>query len=448
MNENFFNNLKNVINNSNNDTINNLILNMSSYQKNIFNHFKDDFNYLSNYSLNDLVFDFDQKFVETILGIELDLYIDSCNNIQSFNKRNGSTKNINITMCDRILNFNRPRASKESDFDSILIPKRTKVLDDLSDNVILLYSKNNSVNDIKDILSSMFHLNISTALISNMTQKISEQVMQWRNKDLKPYYFALNIDCTYITIRDDSHLGSHKIPVYVAIGTSLDGHKEIVGIYLGNEDENKNIIDNLSNKDVAESTTFWLTVFNDLKDRGIKKILYIVSDGMTGIESAIKDEFPTSFYQRCIVHIDRNLKKYTNIKNVKEVMNDFKSIYSAPNKDLALSNYEFFKDKYKDQKTLLKHADNYMNYIFPLFNLPINIRKYIYTNNIVESANSKIKRGFYGRGALPNVDSALNIIFVNLKDLETKWAKTKVSNWSNIYNELIKVHYDDIKEFL
>lgn len=448
MNEKFFESLQSIIINSNNKTINHLINDMSSYQKEIFQHWKEDFSSFTSYSLNDLVFDFDEKFVETILGIELDLYIDSCNKNQCINKRNGSTKNISLTMRDHILNFNRPRARKEVDFDSILIPKRTKVLDDLSDNIILLYSKNNSVNDIKDILSSMFRLDISTALISNITQKLSEEVMAWRNRELKPCYFTLNVDCTYISIRDDKHLVSHKIPVYVAIGTTLDGHKEIVGIYLGNEDENKNIIDEYANQDVAESTSFWVTVFNDLKDRGVKKILYIISDGMTGIESAIKEEFPTSFYQRCIVHIDRNLRKYTTNKNASDVMKDFKAIYSASNKDIALINYDYFKDKYKEQKTLLKHADDYMKYILPLFNLPVNIRKYIYTNNIVESANSKIKRGFYGRGALPNIDSALNILFVNLKDLENKWSKSKVTNWTNIYNELMQVHYEDIKEYL
>lgn len=129
-------------------------------------------------------------------------------------------------------------------------------------------------------------------------------------------------------------------------------------------------------------------------------------------------------------------------------MANFKNIYSASSKDIALENAKYFLEKYSSEKTLLKHAREYFNYILPLFDLPVNIRKYIYTNNIVESANSKIKRGFYGRGALPNINSALNIIYVNLKDLEKKWQSKKVSNWANIYNEILMLHYDDIKEYI
>ena len=167
-----------------------------------------------------------------------------------------------------------------------------------------------------------------------------------------------------------------------------------------------------------------------------------------GIKNAIKLSYPTSFYQRCVVHIVRDLKTYTNKNNTKSIIADFKNIYSAPSLELAKDNYEYFLDKYKDNKTIIKHVKDYMDDMMPLFNLPINIRKYIYTNNIVESVNSKIKRGFYGRGALPNVNSALNIIFLNLDDLEKKWSKTKVPNWNNIYNELILVHKQDIEQYL
>ena len=294
----------------------------------------------------------------------------------------------------------------------------------------------------------MFDIDISTGKISSLLQDISYSVYEWRNKKLDKCYFTINIDCTYITIRDNKDIKSHKIPIYVVVGTKLSGNKEILGIYLGIEDENKNIIDNLHDKNVSESTTFWTTVFEDLKERGLEKVLYIISDGLTGIKNAIKLSYPTSFYQKCVVHIVRDLKTYTNKNNSKSIIADFKNIYSAPSLELANENYEYFLDKYKDNKTIIKHVNDYMDEIMPLFNLPINIRKYIYTNNIVESVNSKIKRGFYGRGALPNVNSALNIIFLNLDDLEKKWSKTKVPNWNNIYNELILVHKQDIEQYL
>lgn len=439
------NKLYNVLNHSENDIFNSLYDDMSSYQKNIFNRFKTDKEFLYNYSLNDLVFDFDTNFIQKLLALELELYLKENG---AFNKKNGTTKEINLKMGLRTIAFNRPRLRHEKNFDSVLIPKRTRVIDDLNDNIILLYSKNNSINDIKEILANMFNIDLSNAYISNIAQELSYNLMQWRNKQLKSVYFTVNIDCLYITVRDNKNLGSHKIPVYIAVGTTISGHKEIVGMYLGNEDENKNIIDSLSNQDISESTSFWRTVFNDLKDRGVKKILYVVSDGVSGIESAVKEEFPDTFYQRCVVHLVRNLKKYTTKSDCKEIIADFKKIYSAPNLQLAQINADEFLDKFKNKKTMIKHAKEYISYIMPLFNLPENIRKYIYTNNIVESVNSKVQRGFYGRGALPNCSSALNIIYVNLIDLEKKWSKSKVPNWNNIFNELSIVHNDIINTYL
>lgn len=434
-----------TINDVNNNDINKLYDNMSKFQKETFDKMKNNPDFFTNYSLNDILFDFDNYFVEYILNIELDLYLKNNNDD---NKKNGYTKNINIKMKDRVLNFNRPRLRKEKEFDSSLIPKRTRIMKDITNNIVLLYSKNNSLNDIKDILKGMFNLDLSTATISNLAQTISQDVLAWRNRELQPFYFTINIDCTYIDLRDNASLNSHKIPIYMAIGTSLTGNKEILGIYLGNEDENKSVIDSIHEIDIAESKTFWLNIFNDLKDRGLKKVLYVVSDGISGIQTAVESEFVGAKHQRCVVHLVRNLKQYTTKANCKEILADFKSIYSANNLELAEINYKDFLEKYKNNKTIIKHVTEYYSYIRPLFNEPEAIRKYIYTNNIIESANSVIKRGFYGRGALPNIDSAINIIYVNLLNLENKWQKTKVNNWDKIYHELYITHYDEIKDYL
>lgn len=445
MNNNFTIGLQKVL--SNNDTMDNLFNDMSTYQKNIFNNFKTDTAFLENYSLSDLIFDFDSVFVENLLSLELDYYLDYCKENNISNKRNGSTKNITIKTASRTININRPRLRYESNFNSEILPKRTRVLNDLTDNIILLYSKNNSVNDIQDIIKSMFNISVSTGFISNVTQTIQDQVLSWRTRSLDKCYFAMNIDCMYITIRDKKNLCSHNLPVYIAVGTKLDGHKEIIGMYLGNEDENKNIIDSLYETDISESKTFWLEIFNDLKDRGVEDILYIISDGVTGIKDAIKEEFPMAFYQRCVVHIVRNLRKRINKKDT-QIITDFKKIYTAIDKTTAKLHIDEFNEKYKDKKSLLKYTDTYIKEISPLFDLPINIRKYIYTNNIVESVNSKIQRAFYGRGALPNPESAINILYINLISLEKKWQKNKVNNWNNIFNEISIIHKDILKKYI
>lgn len=421
------------------------LMDMSKYQKNLFYELQNDSEKAKNYKLRDLIYDFDKDFVEKILELEIEEYLKENS---SDNRKNGYTKGITLTIGERIINFNRPRLRNEKNFDSEIIPKRKRFMDDISDDVITLYAKNNSVKDIEEIMKSMFGINISTAKISQICQSIADEVMRWRNRNISKCYFTLNIDCTYINIRDNRKLTGHKVPIYVAIGTRLDGHKEIAGIYLGNEDENKNVIDEMYNEDISESKTFWVTVFNDLKDRGLEKVLYVVSDGLAGIENAINKEFPTARYQRCVVHLVRNLKTYITKKEYKEVITDFKRIYTSATKKESEEMYNLFIEKYKNKKALVSHVKEYYVYIESLFDVPENIRKYIYTNNIVESTNSKIKRGFYGRGALPNVESAINIIYVNLKDLENKWEKTKVNNWNNIFNELSTVYQNEIREYL
>lgn len=421
------------------------LMDMSKYQRNLFYELQNDSEKAKNYKLRDLIYDFDKDFVEKILELEIEEYLKENS---SDNRKNGYTKGITLTIGERIINFNRPRLRNEKNFDSEIIPKRKRFMDDISDDVITLYAKNNSVKDIEEIMKSMFGINISTAKISQICQSIADEVMRWRNRNISKCYFTLNIDCTYINIRDNRKLTGHKVPIYVAIGTRLDGHKEIAGIYLGNEDENKNVIDEMYNEDISESKTFWVTVFNDLKDRGLEKVLYVVSDGLAGIENAINKEFPTARYQRCVVHLVRNLKTYITKKEYKEVITDFKRIYTSATKKESEEMYNLFIEKYKNKKALVSHVKEYYVYIESLFDVPENIRKYIYTNNIVESTNSKIKRGFYGRGALPNVESAINIIYVNLKDLENKWEKTKVNNWNNIFNELSTVYQNEIREYL
>ncbi len=421
------------------------LMDMSKYQRNLFYELQNDSEKAKNYKLRDLIYDFDKDFVEKILELEIEEYLKENS---SDNRKNGYTKGITLTIGERIINFNRPRLRNEKNFDSEIIPKRKRFMDDISDDVITLYAKNNSVKDIEEIMKSMFGINISTAKISQICQSIADEVMRWRNRNISKCYFTLNIDCTYINIRDNRKLTGHKVPIYVAIGTRLDGHKEIAGIYLGNEDENKNVIDEMYNEDISESKTFWVTVFNDLKDRGLEKVLYVVSDGLAGIENAINKEFPTARYQRCVVHLVRNLKTYITKKEYKEVITDFKRIYTSATKKESEEMYNLFIEKYKDKKALVSHVKEYYVYIESLFDVPESIRKYIYTNNIVESTNSKIKRGFYGRGSLPNVESAINIIYVNLKDLENKWEKTKVNNWNNIFNELSTVYQNEIREYL
>ena len=173
---NFILNILNVLNTSEREKFNDIYNNMSSFQKNIIDEMQVNHDKFYDYSLNDLLFDFDKNFIEYLLNLELEFYLKDTIKNGVINKKNGSTKDINIIMGNRELNFNRPRLRKEKEFDSILIPKRTRIINDLTDNIVLLYSKNNSVNDIKDILNAMFNIDISTATISKLANSININV--------------------------------------------------------------------------------------------------------------------------------------------------------------------------------------------------------------------------------------------------------------------------------
>ena len=198
---------------------------MSKYQRNKFYELESDPEKAKGYKLNDLIYDFDKDFVEKLLELEAEEYLKEN---EENNRKNGYTKGINIVIGDKEINFNRPRLRKEKEFDSEIIPKRKRFMDDISEYVITLFAKNNSVKDIEEIIKTMFGIKISTAKISKICGAINKEVIKWRNKDLSKCYFTLNIDCTYITIRDNKKLVGHKVPIYVALGTKLDGHKEIV----------------------------------------------------------------------------------------------------------------------------------------------------------------------------------------------------------------------------
>ena len=142
----------------------------------------------------------------------------------------------------------------------------------------------------------MFNIDVSNTKISELLQDITYKVYEWKNKELDKCYFTINIDCTYIIIRDNKDLNSHKVPIYIVVGTKITGNKEILVIYLGNEDENKNIINDLYKNDIAEATSFWTTIFEDLKERGIEEVFCVVSDGLIDIKTVVKNSFENVFY--------------------------------------------------------------------------------------------------------------------------------------------------------
>ena len=364
--------------------------------------------------------------MEAFLGYEKGTHEEK----EDENRRNGySSKGKKVKTKSGEFTVDMPR-DRKGKFDPIIVGKRQRVIEDLDEQVITMYSRGMTLEDIKETIKSVYKIELSNQTISTLTASVSETVEAWQNRELKECYPFIYVDCIYCYVKEN--LTSVKKAVYVMLGIDTEGKKEVLGIWI--------------NK--SESATFWNEIFEEVKTRGVKEIFFVSMDGLKGLEEAIEKIYPKTITQRCIVHIVRNLYSVLNKKEAGEIIKDFKKIYTSATKEMAEIEYKEFKEKYKENKLIMKFATKYIEEIIPLFDLPINIRKYIYTNNIVESVNLKVQRGFYGRGALPNADSALNIIYVNLLDLEKKWNKSKVSNWNNIFNEIQIVHKDVLEKYI
>ena len=234
-------------------------------------------------------------------------------------------------------------------------------------------------------------------------------------------YVFTYADCLYIPIKDD--ITTSKKAVYVIIGVDVNGYKEILGLWI----------------DDTESGSFWNNVFEDLKERGVEDILYMSSDGIAGFKGSLERVFPKAQSQRCVVHLVRNIYGLCPKKEAKEIIGNFKKIYKSSNIDEAKIQLEFFQKEYGEkQKRVVKKVEEFMVYLEPLFELPAEIRKCIYTTNAIESVNSALRKVTRGKGAFPSESSVYKVMFLRIRELSEKWKKP-MQNWETIRKQLISL---------
>lgn len=236
------------------------------------------------------------------------------------------------------------------------------------------------------------------------------------------------VDCLYAPVKKD--LISEKTAIYVMLGINKYGKKEVLGIWINQ----------------TESATFWTSVFEEIKDRGVKEILFVSMDGLTGLSEAIEKVFPQATTQRCIVHIVRNIYSILDKKKAKEIINDFKKIYTASNIDNAKLEYENFIEKYNSNTKLIKKVSSLIEHVFSIFEYPEEIRKIIYTTNPIESLNSCLRKVTRGKGSFISVEALLKVLYLRIKDLEKTWSKG-TRNWNNVQSQIIELYGDRILKF-
>lgn len=369
---------------------------------------------------SDLFSELQGKVLQTLLDAELDCHLGyekgTHDKKTTDNRRNGYCKEKKVKTKNGTIKVKTPR-DRDGSFEPIVIPKKQTMLDSFEDIAISLYAKGVSLRDMEKIFEDMYHVNFNKDQLSYLISKVNDEVRSWQNRELKPIYAFVYIDCLYVSIKDE--ITSEKKAVYVMIGVDTTGIKEVIGMWIGE----------------VESTTYWRNILEEIKSRGVEDILFISLDGLKGLPEAIEKVYPQTIVQRCIVHLTRNLYDICPKKKAKEIIGDFKKIYTASNKEEAEFEYESFIDKYKDEKSIVKKVTENMIHIYQIMEYPIEIRKMMYTTNTVESVNSAIRKVTRGKGSFPNNEAVYKIIYLRIRDLQEKWNKP-VKNWDKILLQL------------
>lgn len=342
------------------------------------------------------------------------------------NYRNGHSKKSLKTKYGEI-DVEIPR-DREGTFEPKLVPKRERILKGSEELILSLYAKGMSVADISTHLDDLYGYQLSEQTISNITEAIMDKAKEWQNRPLEAIYPIIFMDATVLKIRVDRVV--KNVAAYIMLGITLEGKKEILGIYLG---EN-------------ETSKYWLTLLNELKNRGVEDVLIFAIDGLNGFNQAIEAVYPKAEIQRCIVHQIRSSLKFVSWKDRKAVAKDLKTVYTAPTEEEAqLALTEFDTIWGKKYPNITQSWLNNWNELSTFFKYPKSIQTLIYTTNPIESLNSNIKRKTNSKGSFPTLDSAFKMLYLSTQEVQIKWERTSLRNWSEIYPQLC-IFFSEIME--
>ena len=320
------------------------------------------------------------------------------------NYRNGSTK--------------KTLKSEFGEFEPQIVPKNTRDVSGIEDKIISLYGRGLTTREINEQVQDLYGIEVSATMVSNITDKIIPEIKEWQERPLDEVYPFVFIDAVHFSVREDNRVV--KKAAYIVLGINAEGFKEILGIWIG---EN-------------ESAKYWLGVLNELKQRGVKDILVMCSDNLTGIKDAINTAFPNTIQQRCIVHMIRNSVKYVNYKDLKEFTKDLKQIYTSANEKKAYEKLQEVKNKWKDKYLIsFKTWEENWDAICPFFQFSDLIRKIMYTTNTIESLNRQFRKYTKTKSVFPTDMSLLKCLYLSTKNISKKWDQA-YRNWGTILSEL------------
>lgn len=362
-----------------------------------------------------------KRGIEKMLEGELDAHLDYEKNQTSDNPntRNGySSKKVRTSLGEAQIKVPRDR---DASFNPMLVPKRQSMVDGVENVIISLYAKGMSNSDIEEQIREVYGFDISTSTISRITDKVINDIVAWQNRPLEPVYLITWMDGIVFKVRENSKVINKTM--YIAVGLRRDGKKEVLGLWLG-----KN-----------ESAAFWMGVLTDIKARGVQDLLITATDNLNGFTDTIKNVFPESKTQICVVHQIRNACRYVVWKDKKEFTKDMKNIYDAPTKSAAKAALGDFAQKWEHKYSyaIKSWRDNWEE-LTAFYEFPLEIRKIIYTTNLIENLNGKIRKYTKNKLSFPTDEAVMKSTFLALREATKKWSMP-IRNWGIILNQFLTI---------
>lgn len=369
-----------------------------------------------------------QQFLEAEMEEHLGREKYERNSNDGKNYRNGySQKNIKTSFGEVDVNVPRDR---RSEFEPRIVKKYETVCNELDKKVIGLYARGMSVDDIKSEIDELYGVDISPTMISKITDKVMETAIAWQNRSLDPVYPIVYMDAVHFKVREEHRIVSKA--AYICMALDTKGYKDILGIWIGEQ----------------EGAKFWLSVCNDLKNRGVRDILIACMDGLKGLPDAIKAVFPNVSIQNCIIHQIRNSIRYVASKDSKAFMKDLKCVYQATSEQIALNSLQTLEDNWGEKYSIVIQSwkNNWEN-LSTYFAFPPEIRRIIYTTNALEGFNRQLRKFTKIRTSFPTDDSLMKALYLATEQIMAKWTSPS-QNWSLTLAQLSIMFEDRLEQFI
>ena len=379
-------------------------------------------------ALRDMFKDALQEMLEAELDADLGYVKHDDASKKTENRRNGhSRKTVRSEFGELEIDIPRDR---EGEFEPAIVKKYQKNVAGIEDQILALYAKGVSTRDIQDHLNQLYGVEVSPALISNVTNKIMPLIKEWQSRPLYRVYAVVFMDAIHYKVRQEGHIVSKA--AYMCVGVDLDGNKDVLGMWIGE----------------TESSKFWLTVLNDLKNRGVRDILIISVDNLAGFSEAIGACYPDAEIQKCIVHQIRNSIKYVSYKDIKKITSALKPVYTAPSEPAALAELDAFEQAWGGKYPLIVQSwrKNWSE-LSTFFKYSPEIRKLIYTTNMIESYHRQLRKVTKGKSIFPNDEALLKMLYLATQDVTRKWTG-RIQNWGQILLQLSIYFPDKVKSHL